>query len=116
MTAALLLDRENRIICCFAAALLHELGHFLGLRHAFSEDPETYDRDICLDSDFCTDTPTYNKAAYDKLLQAYMSSGGSIDSKEKELLLMREDCAQSVNRRCGCCSCCIRPLWLLCPI
>ena len=72
--------------------LAHELGHFLGLRHAFSEDPETYDRDICLDSDFCTDTPTYNKAAYDKLLQAYMSSGGSIDSKEKELLLMREDC------------------------
>ena len=72
--------------------LAHELGHFLGLRHAFSEDPETYDRDICLDSDFCTDTPTYNKAAYDKLLQALMASGGSIDNEEKELLLMREDC------------------------
>ena len=72
--------------------LAHELGHFLGLRHAFSEDPETYDLDICLDSDFCTDTPTYNKAAYDKLVQAYMSSGGSVDSEEKEILLMREDC------------------------
>ena len=72
--------------------LAHELGHFLGLRHAFSEDPETYDRDICIDSDFCTDTPTYNKAAYDKLLQAYMSSGGSLDTEEKQLLLMREDC------------------------
>ncbi|MBQ3284377.1 MAG: hypothetical protein IJH40_01935 [Ruminococcus sp.] len=27
MTAVLLLDRENRVICCFIAALLHELGH-----------------------------------------------------------------------------------------
>ena len=32
MTAALLLDRENRIICCFAAALLHELGHILMMK------------------------------------------------------------------------------------
>ena len=72
--------------------LAHELGHFLGLRHAFSEDPVTYDRDICYDSDFCTDTPTYNKTAYDKLLQALMSSGGSVDNDEKELLMMRENC------------------------
>ena len=72
--------------------LAHELGHFLGLRHAFSEDPETYDRDICVDSDFCTDTPTYNKSAYDVFMQACMSSGGRVDDEEKELLLMREDC------------------------
>lgn len=72
--------------------LAHELGHFLGLRHAFSEDPETYDRDICLDSDFCTDTPTYNKVAYDKFMQGCMQSGGCIDDNEKQLLLMREDC------------------------
>ena len=72
--------------------LAHELGHFLGLRHAFSEDPVTYDRDICYDSDFCTDTPTYNKAAYDKLVQAYMSSDGRVDSEEMDLLMMRENC------------------------
>ncbi len=72
--------------------LAHELGHFLGLRHAFSEDPETYDRDICLDSDFCTDTPTYNKVAYDKFMQGCMTSGGSVDDNEKELLMMRENC------------------------
>lgn len=29
MTAVLLLDRENRIVCCFLAAILHELGHVL---------------------------------------------------------------------------------------
>ena len=79
--------------------LAHELGHFLGLRHAFSEDPETYDRDICLDSDFCTDTPTYNKVAYDKFMQGCMQSGGSIDDNEKQLLLMREDCETGLEFR-----------------
>lgn len=29
MTAVLLLDRENRVILCFLAAMLHELGHVL---------------------------------------------------------------------------------------
>ena len=29
MTAVLLLDRENRVIFCFLAAILHELGHAL---------------------------------------------------------------------------------------
>ena len=72
--------------------LAHELGHFLGLRHAFSEDPETYDRNVCLDSDFCTDTPTYNKSAYDVLMQACMTSDGRVDDEEKEMLMMREDC------------------------
>lgn len=35
MTAVLLLDRENRVVCCILAALLHELGHILmmGLCH-----------------------------------------------------------------------------------
>ena len=32
MTAVLILDRENRVICCFLAALLHELGHILMMR------------------------------------------------------------------------------------
>ena len=72
--------------------LAHELGHFLGLRHAFSEDPVTYDRNVCIDSDFCTDTPTYNKSAYDIFMQACMTSGGRVDDEEKEQLLMREDC------------------------
>ncbi|MBQ3265889.1 MAG: site-2 protease family protein [Ruminococcus sp.] len=32
MTAVLLLDRSNRILCCFLAALLHELGHILVMK------------------------------------------------------------------------------------
>lgn len=79
--------------------LAHELGHFLGLRHAFSEDPETYDRNVCIDSDFCTDTPTYNKSAYDIFMQACMTSGGRVDDEEKEMLLMREDCETGAEYR-----------------
>ena len=32
VTAALLIDRENRLICCLAAAAVHELGHILMMR------------------------------------------------------------------------------------
>ena len=32
MTAVLLLDRSDRVICCFLAAVLHELGHILMMR------------------------------------------------------------------------------------
>ena len=32
LTAVLILDRENRVICCIAAAILHESGHLLMMR------------------------------------------------------------------------------------
>lgn len=37
----------------------HELGHYLGLHHAFNEDVKG-----CQDSDFCLDTPPYDRDAY----------------------------------------------------
>lgn len=42
--------------------LAHELGHYLGLHHAFSEDGDN--TDLCKDTDYCTDTPTYNITEY----------------------------------------------------
>lgn len=42
--------------------LTHELGHYLGLHHAFSEDGDN--TDLCEDTDYCTDTPTYNITQY----------------------------------------------------
>lgn len=51
-----------------AVTLAHELGHYLGLHHAFNEgeDPNA-------DSDYCTDTPPYNRSIYQQtvMLSAY---------------------------------------------
>lgn len=41
--------------------LAHELGHYLGLRHTFSEASDEYS---CLDTDYCEDTPSYNYQEY----------------------------------------------------
>lgn len=46
--------------------LAHELGHYLGLRHAFSEMMDG----SCGDTDFCDDTPSYNRDEYDSYVQS----------------------------------------------
>lgn len=62
--------------------LAHELGHYLGLFHVFSED-EGGILDGCKDTDYCKDTPTYNKVTYD----------ASFDfSRDFNELVKREDC------------------------
>lgn len=45
--------------------LAHELGHYLGLHHVFSETNEGDLIDDCKDTDYCDDTPSYDKNAYD---------------------------------------------------
>lgn len=48
--------------------LAHELGHYLGLFHAFAENSKTGALlDECKDTDYCKDTPSYNKVKYDAL-------------------------------------------------
>lgn len=65
----------------------HELGHYLGLYHAFSEDENgTYDG--CIDSDYCKDTPTYNKVYYDQWVDIQLSSG----VRDLPTLALRENC------------------------
>lgn len=44
--------------------LAHELGHYLGLYHAFFEPEEDEDPDGCKDTDYCIDTPSYNITSY----------------------------------------------------
>lgn len=59
------------------ATLAHELGHYLGLFHDFAEDKdkngnsEPADNDN--DTDYCTDTPSYNRVEYAKWLTGYVS-------------------------------------------
>lgn len=43
--------------------LAHELGHYLGLHHVFAEDKNGY-ADNCNDTDYCQDTPSYNRNKY----------------------------------------------------
>lgn len=43
--------------------LAHELGHYVGLLHVFSEKD-------CSGSDYCEDTPNYNRAEYEAWLTA----------------------------------------------
>ncbi|MRI62840.1 zinc-dependent metalloproteinase lipoprotein [Ornithobacterium rhinotracheale] len=50
-----------------AATLAHELGHYLGLRHTFSEKGNILVG--CQDSDGYMDTPTYDKQEYDRKVE-----------------------------------------------
>jgi zinc-dependent metalloproteinase lipoprotein len=54
----------------FVSTVAHELGHYLGLRHVFGED-DSNGIDYNGDSDFCEDTPTYNRNRYLSKLSFY---------------------------------------------
>lgn len=47
--------------------LTHELGHYLGLHHVFSESDNN-----CEDTDYCKDTPSYNRLAYEDYVRSLM--------------------------------------------
>lgn len=66
--------------------LAHELGHYLGLHHVFSEG-ESGIIDDCIDSDYCKDTPSYNKVRYDKWLRELPKG-----SYPLSVLAQRESC------------------------
>ena len=55
-----------------SATLAHELGHYLGLHHVFTEDADGNILDSCDDTDYCEDTPSYNKKEYDTWLSHYI--------------------------------------------
>lgn len=69
--------------------LAHELGHYLGLHHVFSEGAEG----TCEDTDYCEDTPSYNKDAYDMDYSWAVSPDSNIPSdKLFSYLVERESC------------------------
>ena len=67
--------------------LAHELGHYLGLRHVFSEEESGGLLDECKDTDYCKDTPSYNKIEYDNWLNELPGT-----SYELEYLCQRSNC------------------------
>lgn len=52
----------------------HEVGHYLGLRHVFSESD-------CSGTDYCDDTPNYNRAAYETWFGMHSGEDYSVTSK-----------------------------------
>lgn len=82
------------------ATLAHELGHFLGIFHTFTEiDNQTID--LCQDTDFCTDTPSYNKIEYDRDLSIYLLTLGNNLYPNFDKMALRTNCSnlqfQSTN-------------------
>ncbi len=89
------IDPEDIVV-----TLAHELGHYLGLYHIFTEsdsDSDDGDADIfetadsCADTDYCVDTPSYNRTEYYDYLESYLSSVLSINL-DVYALLRRQSC------------------------
>lgn len=57
-----------------SVSLAHELGHYLGLHHVFSEDEDGNMADNCYDTDYCEDTKSYNRSEYNEYEKYYIDS------------------------------------------
>ena len=73
--------------------LAHELGHYLGLFHVFAEDRNNGVIDSCVDSDYCQDTPSYNKKQYEK---DALDLASRLTSSNVHELFQRKDCSGKV--------------------
>lgn len=82
-------DRQMYYTTDVVATLAHELGHFLGLYHVFSEVDD--DETACEDTDYCEDTPSYNLANYNEWVKAYNAATPSQERSMRELV-RREPC------------------------
>lgn len=68
--------------------LAHELGHYLGLYHSFSEAKQD---DSCEDTDYCKDTYTYNRDEYTNWLENFAGP------QSLEYLAQRYDCVRRLK-------------------
>lgn len=73
--------------------MAHELGHYLGLFHLFTEAEDGgkgssafAPADSCADTDHCKDTPSYNRSEYNSYLKTYIDDTTSIPHSIWDLL------------------------------
>ena len=73
--------------------LAHELGHYLGLHHAFNETEEGDLATDCIDSDYCDDTPPYDRNIY-SLMYAALREQAALEHRSVSFdeVVMRVDC------------------------
>lgn len=76
--------------------LAHELGHYLGLHHVFT-DKDGEPVDSCGDTDYCKDTPSYNKVEYDDFVKGYLA-GTSGNNPDANVLIRRTNCSNEQFR------------------
>lgn len=65
--------------------IAHELGHYLGLHHAFSEDE-------CNEDDYCEDTKNCDYNAYIESIVDYRNNLKEGESPQASVLLTRSNC------------------------
>ena len=70
--------------------LAHELGHYLGLHHMFCERDGEMAND-CADTDYCDDTPSYNRVEYTQFMSDYFETHTGDDVKMSDLV-RRNNC------------------------
>ena len=73
--------------------MAHELGHYLGLYHAFTEHEQdgSYEPvDSCGDTDHCKDTPSYNRIKYNTYLESLIANSNDPSTTQK--MLSRSSC------------------------
>lgn len=73
-----------------SVTIAHELGHYLGLFHVFTEVGKIK----CSGDDYCTDTPNYDRATYEKWLVNYIQTHKTLTLSD---LLPRTNCETSAT-------------------
>lgn len=66
--------------------IAHELAHYIGLYHAFGVDNEEKKTSWRQDTDYCEDTPNYDRKGYEEWLDVYNATTPSKDRKFSELV------------------------------
>lgn len=76
-----------------AVTLAHELGHYLGLYHVFFEASQD-GVEICEDTDYCDDTPTYDRTEYMNWMNNLSPDDGSYTY---DFFCQRYDCVRGIS-------------------
>lgn len=66
----------------------HELGHYLGLYHMFSES----NTGTCLDTDYCADTPCYDRQKYNREVEEFFAANPDYTYNDLMNFMYRTNC------------------------
>jgi zinc-dependent metalloproteinase lipoprotein len=90
----------NSSIYDISVTIAHEMGHYLGLHHNFTENANGDMADSCADTDYCEDTPSYNRIEYEDTLghevaKMIIANGGGLSITNFHTLVKRANCSNA---------------------